>query len=155
MSTPEHIVTGFGLFLVFWYLVAAIYNRRFGLRTYRWLQRGWAELGDPESVQASWIGSSGSGARIGLLRAKAPFRRLELVYLLESRELAPLWLIDVLRGKRDQLILRGTLRRRPDGELEVLPAGNRVRKELRRETTAPWTVSDGPHNFPSNILVRA
>lgn len=147
MPTPEYIVTGLGLFLVLWYLVAAIYNRRFGLRTYRWLQSGLAELGDPKSVQASWIGSSGSGARIGVQRARTPFRRLELTYLLESRELAPLWLIDVLRGKRDQLILRGTLRHKPVGELEVLPAGNRVRKEIQKETTTPWTVTDGPHNL--------
>ncbi|MBN1220518.1 MAG: hypothetical protein JXM69_16465 [Anaerolineae bacterium] len=147
MLTPEYIVTGLGLFLVGWYLVAAIYNRRFGLRTYRWLQRGLAELGDPKSVQASWIGSSGSGARIGMQRAKAPFRRLELVYLLESRELAPLWLVDMLRGKRDQLILRGTLRTKPTGELEVLPDKIRTRKDLQQKTTVSWTVKDGPHNL--------
>jgi hypothetical protein len=93
MLTPEYVVTGLGLVLVAWYLIAAIYNRRFGLRTYRWLQAGLEVLGEPKSVQASWIGSSGSGARIGLQRAHAPFQRLELAYLLESRELAPLWLM--------------------------------------------------------------
>lgn len=147
MLTPEYIVTGLGLLLVVWYLVAAIYNRRFGLRTYRWLQSGLTELGDPKSVQASWIGSSGSGAWIGMQRAKVPFRRLELVYLLESRELAPLWLIDVLRGKRDQFILRGTLRTNPTGELEVLPDKTRTRKALAQETAFPWTVTDGPYDL--------
>jgi len=147
MLTPEYIVTGLGLLLVVWYLVAAIYNRRFGLRTYRWLQRGLTELGDLKSVQASWIGSSGSGARIGVQQAKVPFRRLELVYLLESRELAPLWLIDVLRGKRDQFILRGTLRTKPTGQLEVLPDKTRTRKELAQETTSPWMVTDGPNKL--------
>jgi hypothetical protein len=147
MLTPEYIVTGLGIFLAGWYLIAAIYNRRFGLRTYRWLQRGLDVLGDPKSVQASWIGSSGSGARIGIQRARTPFRRLELAYLLESRELAPLWLFDILRGKRDQLILRGTLRHKQIGELEVLPAGDRRLKTIRREITKPWTLADGPHNL--------
>lgn len=147
MLTPEYIVTGIGLFLVAWYLIAAIYNRRFGLRTYRWLQAGLAVLGDTKSIQASWIGSSGSGARIGLQRAYAPFQRLELAYLLESRELAPLWLFDILRGKRDQLILRGTLRHKRVGELEVLPSNDKMLKALRQEATPPWTLADGPHNL--------
>ena len=147
MLTPEYIVTGLGVFLALWYLIAAIYNRRFGLRIYRWLQGGLSVLGDPKSVQASWIGSSGSGARIGIHRAHAPFQRLELAYLLESRELAPLWLFDVLRGKRDQLILRGTLRHKPTGELEVLPSGASALKTIRRETTKPWSLTDGPHNL--------
>jgi hypothetical protein len=147
MLTPEYVVMGLGLILIIWYFIAATYNRRFGVRTYRWLQRGLDTLGDPKSVQASWIGSSGSGARISLQRAHAPFQYLELVYLLESRELAPLWLIDVLRGKRDLFILRGTLRHKPIGELEIMPSSNRALKNIRQEKTAPWTVTDGPHNL--------
>lgn len=147
MSTPEYLVTGLGIFLAVWYLIAAIYNRRFGLRTYRWLQSGLGVLGDTKSVRASWIGSSGSGARVGLQRGHAPFQRLELVYLLESRELAPLWLLDMLRGKRDQLILRGTLRHQRTGEVEVLPPGDGALKTIQRETTKPWTLTDGPHNL--------
>ncbi len=147
MPTPEQIVMGLGLILAVWYLAAAIYNRRFGLRVYRWLQRGLNILGDPKSVQASWIGSSGSGARLGIQHAAFPFKRLELVYLLESRELAPLWLIDLLRGKRDQLILRGTLRRRQSGELEILPVGDGALKTIQRDTTKPWTLTNGPHNL--------
>jgi hypothetical protein len=147
MLTPEYIVTGLGLLLTVWYLAAAIYNRRLGLRTFRWLQAGLGELGDPKSVQAGWIGSAGSGARMALQRAHAPFQRLELTYLLESRELAPLWLADILRGKRDQLILRATLRRKQRGELEVLPAGDKTLKTIQAETNRPWTLSDGPHQL--------
>jgi hypothetical protein len=61
--------------------------------------------------------------------------------------LAPLWLFDVLRGKRDQLILRATLRQKQPGELEVLPAGDKLLKSLRSETTKPWTLTDGPHHL--------
>jgi hypothetical protein len=147
MLTPEYVVTGLGMLLAVWYLVAAIYNRRLGLRTYRWLQAGFSELGDPKSVQASWIGSAGSGARIAFQRAHVPFQRLELTYLLESRELAPLWLADILRGKRDQLILRATLRRKQPGELEVLPAGDKTLKTIQAETGHPWILSDGPHQL--------
>lgn len=147
MLTPEYVVTALGLILAVWYFIAAPYNRRFGLRTYHWLQGGLDALGDPKNMQASWIGSSGSGARILLQAGHAPFQHLELIYLLESRELAPLWLIDRLRGKRDQLILRGSLRHKPAGELEVLPQNDSLVKKLRRETAAPWTFSDGPHRL--------
>ena len=147
MLTPEYLVMGLGLFLVAWYLIFLIYNRRLGLGTYRWLQSGLDVLGDPKGVQAGWIGSSGSGARIAIERAYLPFQRLELTYLLESRELAPLWLIDILRGKRDQIILRGTLRHKRPGELEVLPAGDKLLKAIQQETTKPWNLTDGPHNL--------
>lgn len=147
MLTPEYVVTGLGVLLAVWYVVAGIYNRRLGLRTYRWLQEGLSKLGDSKSVQAGWIGSSGSGARIAMTRAAAPFKRLELAYLLESRELAPLWLVDVLRGKRDQLILRGTLRRSRPGELEVLPPNDGALKTIRKEADTPWTLADGPHGL--------
>ncbi len=145
--TPEYIVMGIGLLLAAWYFMASMYNRRFGLRTYRWLQRGLAALGDTGSVRAGWIGSSGSGARIGLTHAHPPFARLELIYLLESRELAPLWLVERLRGKRDQLILRATLSRPRPGELEVMPAGDGLAKSLRQETARPWTIAEGPHGL--------
>ncbi|RME51795.1 MAG: hypothetical protein D6796_00190 [Caldilineae bacterium] len=111
------------------------------------MQAGVPVLGDPKSVQASWLGSSGSGARIGIQRATPPFRRLELAYLLESRELAPLWLLDRLRGKTDQLIVRATQRRKPEGEMEILPAGDRALKRLKGETIAPWTLSEAPHGL--------
>lgn len=147
MLTPEYVVTGLGLFLAVWYLIALIYNRRFGLRIYRWLQKGLEVLGDPKSVQAGWIGSSGSGARIAIQRAHPPFQHLELTYLLESRELAPLWLMDILRGKRDQLILRGTLQHKRAGELEVLPSGDKLLKSIQQEKKPAWSLADGPHNL--------
>jgi hypothetical protein len=147
MLTPEYVVMGLGLVLVAWYFVATVYNRRLGLRTFRWLQAGLDTLGNRKQVQASWIGSSGSGARISLKSARPPFQRLELVYLLESRELAPLWLFELIRGKRDQLIFRGTLRQPQPGELEVLPAGDRLLQQLRRNASLGWSFTDAPHHL--------
>jgi hypothetical protein len=147
MLTPEYIVMGLGLFFLAWYFVAIVYNRRLGLRTYRWLQTGLDTLGNRKQIRASWIGSSGSGARISLQSARPPFQRLELIYLLESRELAPLWLIELMRGKRDQLIFRGTLRQPQPGELEVLPAGDRLLQRLRRDVSLGWSFADAPHRL--------
>ena len=115
--TPEYVVMGLGLILVLWYFVFATYNRRRGVRIFRWLQRDFSKLGDSKNIQSGWIGSSGSGAQIVVQPAHPPFQRLELLYLLQSRELAPLWLIDVLRGKRDLIICRAVLRDRPGGEV--------------------------------------
>jgi len=147
MGTPEYVVMGLGLALVLWYFIAATYNRRFGVRIFRWLQRDFSKLGDSKNIQSGWIGSSRSGAQIVIQPAHPPFQRLELVYLLQSRELAPLWLINILRGKQDLIIVRGILRRQPTGEVEVLPPRNRALAKMRQETASPWTFADGPHSL--------
>jgi hypothetical protein len=116
MDLGQTIVVYLGIFLILWYAVALIYNRRLGIRTYRWLQPGVATLG--KITQAKWLGSSGSGARIGVAQAKHPFRQAEVAFLLETRELLPLWLLNRLRGIRDSLVVRAQLRSVPQGELE-------------------------------------
>jgi len=40
MDLGQTIVVYLGIFLILWYAVALIYNRRLGIRTYRWLQPG-------------------------------------------------------------------------------------------------------------------
>lgn len=145
--TPEYVVMGLGLILVLWYFIFATYNRRRGIRIFRWLQRDFSKLGDSKNIKSGWIGSSGSGAQIVVQPARPPFHRLELLYLLQSRELAPLWLINILRGKRDLMIVRAVLPRPAGGEVEVMPPNNRALNKMRQETAAPWTFADGPHGL--------
>jgi hypothetical protein len=126
------------LLLIAWYVIALAYNRRLGLRTLAWLQEGLPTLGD--EIELGWIGSANSGARAAIQEARQPFQRLELVFLLESRELLPLWLADLLRGKRDQLAIKATLRTQPQGEIEIAPAAH-----LKRAERKGWSWADGPH----------
>lgn len=152
MDLGQTIVIYLGIFLIFWYGVASIYNRRLGIRTYRWLQPGVATLG--KITQAKWIGSSGSGARIGVAQAKSPFRQAEVAFLLETRELLPLWLLNRARGRRDSLIVRAQLRSVPHGELEILPQGHARFKDLLAESKQnPWAMLE--RQLPAGLQAAA
>jgi hypothetical protein len=81
--------------------------------------------------------------RVNVLHADPPFRRLELTLLLQNREILPLWLLDHLRGRRDRLIIRATLRSPRRGEIEI---GSARRKAARRRQE-PWEWREGPHQL--------
>jgi hypothetical protein len=143
MGIGETIAVYLGVFLLLWYGVAAYVNRRRGVRTFQWLKPGVQSLG--EIAEARWMGSSGSGARLMVPKAKRPFQRLEVIFLLETRELLPLWLLNRLRGKRDTLIFRAQLRSNPAGEVEFLPRGDRRLQALRSELEGEsWSLVDAP-----------
>ena len=130
--------------LVAWYAVGYFYNLRHGRRLFAWLEAGLDVLGGERT--AGWIGSAASGARIQILHADAPFRRLEVTLLLERREIPVLWLLDHLRGRRDRLIIKATLRSPRQGQLDV----SRLRRgfleptavDYRREPS--WAGDEGP-----------
>jgi hypothetical protein len=134
-------VIGLCVIMALWYGGGHLYNRRRGQRLFRWLEAGLDVLGG--EIETGWIGSSANGARINVIHAAPPFRRLELTLLLENREIPLLWLFDRLRGKCDGLIIRATLRSPRQGELEVGPAS---RKAARRREQ-PWEWQEGPHGL--------
>ncbi len=139
MNQGTMIVVGVSLLLVVWYVAGHIHNRRRGLRHRRWLEAGLEAL-DGER-EAGWIGSPASGVRVNIRRAKDPFRRLEITLLLENREIPLLWLLDRLRGRRDRIIMRGTLRSPRRGEVEV---ASNWRKDRQADS---WTWQEGPHGL--------
>jgi hypothetical protein len=141
MDTEVIAVVGLSAFLVMWYGVGYLYNRRRGQRLFRWLEAGLDVLGSER--EAGWIGSPASGARVNVVHAAPPFRRLEITLLLENREVPLLWLLDHLRGKQDRLIIRATLRSPRRGEVEVGAA----RRKAARRREEPWTWQDGPHGL--------
>ena len=118
---PEIVaVVGLCLFLVLWYAAGYLYNRRQGQHLFFWLEQGLDVLGSKR--EAGWLGSPASGARVNILEAHPPFRRLELTLLLERREVPLLWLLDRLRGRRDWLVIKATLRSPGREEWEIGPA---------------------------------
>jgi hypothetical protein len=134
-------IIGLCAFLALWYGGGHLYNRRRGQRLFRWLEAGLGTLGG--EVEAGWIGSSAVDARVNVVHATAPFRRLELTLLLENREILPLWLLDHLRGRRDRLIIRATLHSSRRSEIEI---GSAQRKAARRQQE-PWEWQEGPHQL--------
>ena len=128
MNTGQWIAISLSALFGAWYAVGAIINRRRGVAIYRWLRTGLEQVG--KISEAKWIGSSGSGARLVVDKGKKPFRRVEVVFLLESREIMPIWLFNRLRKKQDEMILKATLTQVPDQEVESGPSGDRKLKGL-------------------------
>ena len=146
MDLGQQIVIIVSIFLVVWYLIFATINRRRGIAMYYWLREGLQVLGDID--ESSWIGSSGSGARLVVGKAQKPFKRVEMVYLLESREILPLWIFNRIRGKRDEIILKATLRSAPVLEVEVARAGDRQMEDMiAKEKQKPYTTTASQDNF--------
>jgi hypothetical protein len=135
----QAIVIAISGLLLAWYIAAHLYNRRRGRELRRWLEARLTELGGER--EAGWIGSPASGARFSVRGADPPFRRLEVTLLLANREIPLLWLADHLRGKRDRIIIRGTLRSPRRGEVWVTSS---------RRSDRPgedWTWQEGPHGL--------
>lgn len=141
MEPGVAVVIGVCAFLALWYGGGHLYNRRRGQRLFRWLKDGLDVLGG--EVESGWLGSPAAGARVNVTRAASPFRRMEITLLLENREILPLWLLDRLRGRRDRLIIRATLRSPRRGEIEI---GSAKRKAARHRQR-PWKWQEGPHGL--------
>lgn len=122
MNTGQQIVIVVSLALAVWYLFFLFVNRKRGIAFYRWLREGVETLGP--LADAGWVGSASSGGRMAVVKALPPFQRVEMVFLLQSREILPLWLFNLGRGKRDELILKAWLRRPPLREVEAALKGS-------------------------------
>jgi hypothetical protein len=148
VDTGQWIAIGLSVLFGVWYVVGAIINRRRGVATFHWLRAGLERLG--KISEAKWIGSSGSGARLVISSAQKPFRRIEVIFLLESREIMPIWLFNRLRNKQDEMILKANLKQVPFQEIESAPSGNRKLKGLLSDPgnkLNPFNVAPAPEGF--------
>lgn len=115
-------VIAFCALLVIWYIVGWQMNRRRGGRLLEWILQGLRALGDQTTV--SRLGAS--GFQMNVKKARAPFKGIETTILLEPREIFLLWIFNRLRGRADHLVLKGTLRAWPRGEVEVMKKRGRL-----------------------------
>jgi hypothetical protein len=122
------LIGALAVVLVAWFAGGTIWNVRRGSALMRWMQDGLPGLGSRSTVR--WLGSS--VVEMQIAEAQHPFSRATLVIFLEPRDL-PWWPLSRLRGRRDTLIVRGTLRTHPPLELEALdPASWSGREALPR-----------------------
>lgn len=150
MDLGQWIAIGLSALMGLWFGVGTFYNRRRGIDTYRWLQSGLQSLG--KVSEASWIGSSASGARLVVGGAASPFRRVEVIFLLESREILPLWVFNRIRNKQDEMILKAALRSVPAQEIEVFRRRDRQAQTLLAQSGnrghQPETIGGGYQMIP-------
>lgn len=132
MDLGQTIVIVLSIFMGVWYLIGSIFNRRRGVDTYRWLRDGLQNYG--KISEAKWIGSSASGARMVIEKPDAPFRRIEAIFLMNSREILPLWLFNILRGKSDEMVLKANLRKTPTYQMEIARQGLIKMEKIKEQT---------------------
>jgi hypothetical protein len=146
MNVGQWIVILLSALMGGWYLIGAIINRKRGMATFSWMRAGLEKLG--KLSEARWIGSSGSGARLVVGQAASPFQRVEVVFLLESREILPLWIFNHVRGKRDEMIIKANLRSAPSQELEAALSGARdFRSIIASQQKKPFELLPAPQGF--------
>jgi hypothetical protein len=119
-------VIAFCALLVVWYIVGWQMNRRRGERLLAWILQELRPLGN--QIAVSRLGTSGFQVNVG--KARTPFRKIETAVLLEPREILLLWIFNRLRGGTDHLILKGTLRAAPRGEVEVVKKRSRLARQV-------------------------
>lgn len=139
--------------LVAWFAAGTIRNVRLGGEVMRWMQGGLPALGERTTVR--WLGSS--VVELVIDQGKAPFAKVTLVIFLEPRDL-PWWPISRARGRRDALILRGTLRRAPGFELEIVDPASWSGRDALPRIPREWQIRAGKlriHHENAEALERA
>jgi len=119
--------------IVGWFALGTHINVRMGHRFLEWLQSGLPLVGEKTTLR--WLGSS--AVQLQIENAREPFRRVEVLVILEPRDVPPLWLLSRLRGRRDLLIVRAELRSVPKQQIEILDrqawSTRSVDKEVRQQ----------------------
>lgn len=136
-----------------WFAFGVIWNIRRGNAVLRWMQRGLPRLGERTTLR--WLGSS--AVEMGIAKARPPFRRVDLLLVMEPRDVPWFWVIAHLRGRRDVLIMRGQLTGNPRYEFDLLSPGSWSEREAAgRGNARQWEVEplDGV-NFRAPQMTRA
>ncbi len=133
--------------IVGWFALGTHVNVRKGHRFLEWLQSGLPLVGEKTTLR--WLGSS--VVHLQIENAREPFRRVEVLIVLEPRDVPPLWLLSRLRGRRDLLIVRTELRSVPKLQVEILDqqawSTRAVDKEVRQQE---WQLVSS-HNLPFQV----
>jgi len=116
MSTEMAIFVVVVIAVVGWFALGTHINVRKGHRFLEWLQAGLPLMGGKTTLR--WLGSS--VVQLQIANAHEPFRSVEILIVLEPRDVPPLWLLSRMRGRRDLLIVRTQLRDVPKSQLEIL-----------------------------------
>lgn len=118
-----------------WFAGGVIWNLRRGNAVLKWMQAGLPTLGERTTLR--WMGSS--AVELVIAKAKPPFRRCDLVLVMEPRDVPWLWLWSRWRGRRDLLIFRAQLNSLPRLEWDaVAPETWTGRMALDRASEAQW-----------------
>jgi len=146
MDTGQWLVIGLSVFLLGWYVVGWLFNRRRGNALFARLKTSLEGIG--EISETRWLSPLHSSAQFIVKDAQVPFRKLGVVFVLEPRENFPVWIFRHLVGRRDELYIRAELRNTPSQEFEVGRKGKAgVGFMTRSEKSDSYALLSGPGSF--------
>lgn len=118
-----------------WFAFGIIFNLRRGSAVLRWMQAGLPLIGERTTLR--WMGSS--AVELVIAKAKPPFRRCELVLVMEPRDVPWFWLWTHAHGRRDLLIFRAQLNNSPRLEWDTVdPKTWTGRMALSQASVSQW-----------------
>jgi len=125
--------------VVAWFAAGTIWNIRIGRGVMGWMQDGLPLIGARTTVR--WLGSS--AAEMVIRDGKDPFASATLVIFLEPRDVPWMWALGRSRGRRDTLIIRGTLRAAPRIEFEALDPASWSGRDAFARVPPEWPSHEG------------
>ena len=133
------LLTVCALLVVTWFAAGTFWNVRKGSAVMKWMHGGLPLIGERTTVR--WLGST--SVEMGIQRANPPFEQVAVVIFLEPRDLPWMWALSRRWGRRDTLIVRGSLRDTPRTDVEALDRSSwSGRDALRRIAPSDWIVRD-------------
>ncbi len=133
----QSILIGLVIVVMGWFAFGIVRNLRRGNAVLKWMQIGLPRLGERTTLR--WLGSS--AVDLNLAKAKPPFRQVQLLIVLEPRDVPWFWLIAHARGRRDMLIVRGQLLSAPQYEFDLLAPNSWSESERSgRADARQWAV---------------
>ena len=122
LTLSQWLVIGICAVLVLGYILGYYYNRQQAVRILTWLQAGMEKWGAVSMGEK--LPGMVTGGRLVIQKARAPFQRIEAVYLLAPRENLFFWLFNRLQGRGDELVLKINLSSAPKIGMEASRRGH-------------------------------
>jgi len=129
LDTGQWIVIGICAILIAGYIGGYFINRRMAQLILAWLQPGLENWGHVTPGEP--LGGLATGGSLNVFNGREPFQRIEALFVLEPRDNLVFWFFDRFRGRRDELILRISLRLAP-GIDTLVEAGRRSDRNYRQ-----------------------
>ncbi len=132
---PQYILVIAVLIVMGWFAVGVIYNLRRGNALLKWMQAGLPSIA--QTTKFDWLGTS--VVKLGMTRAKKPFRSLETLLVLRPRDVLWMTILAYFQGRSDIIIFRAQLTTAPMTDFDLVdPKSWSGRHVLSRLDERKW-----------------
>ncbi len=132
---PQYILVIAVLIVMGWFAIGVLYNLRRGNALLKWMQAGLPSIA--QTTGFDWLGTS--VVKLGMSRAKKPFRSLETLLVLRPRDVFWMTILAYFQGRSDIVIFRAQLTIAPMTDFDLVdPKSWSGRNVLSRLDERKW-----------------